>query len=275
MEIDFKHLKKEIFDPYIKIWSALGIILLYLIIHYSFADKTQTNNITKEFENSMYIGNGVVINKHQMLANKSLMEDSCWDRNHFQQGNFYAIDDVNIYQLGVQQRDSNSDLVLLKIKNGETRFRNFAILDNDRNVSFNTNKRLIIPQQINEISTFKFKNTKIVENNINSFTIVFNGITRENFAIGLPIFNENYVLQGIVKEINNGDNIKIKDKIAGKIGIKTLLTVNKISVVRNFLDKNRAEYFTLNGEVNVANDERYDVKKSILNIFCILEKKYR
>ncbi|GMO63186.1 MAG: hypothetical protein Ta2D_09960 [Rickettsiales bacterium] len=275
MKMDFKHIKKEVITPYKKEWYfAIFLLLLYIVI-LLVRGARNTSNITKGIDNAMYIGNGVAINPNQLLASKTLLEEACWTRTHFQQGNFYAIDEINIYPLQLDQRDVNSDLIILSTKDGSS-FFNYAILNDELNPKYKKNQKMLLPQQVNKVNTFEFKKTRIVDVNVNNYTIILKSLVPSDYFIGVPVFNENYILDGIVKQSSKGTNIKnATDRITGQIGMKKIFTINRTATVRSFLDKYKIKYFTVTPETQIDNDGDYDVRKSILNIFCILDKRIR
>jgi hypothetical protein len=275
MAFDFELIKKNLILPYVKYWIIFVIFILLFLYKIYFSIYMSVDKITLGIQNSKYIGNGIVINNYQLITSHSMTDDSCWSKNHFYRGNLYAIDENFIYPLTRDYYDDSLDLSVLRIKTTDLSFQDYAVFDMDK-PDHKINKRVILPKQKNRVSTYLFKTSRITDIENMRFLVATRNITRDAFAISMPILNSNYILQGIVKERNKTMKPqKMKDKILDFLGTQKLFEVINIENIKNFLDTYKVEYYVSDANSNMLDDERYDIKKSIVSIICIVNKEKR
>lgn len=268
MAVNFKDIRQHFFLDYLKYWIAFFIVLLLYCLNIARRHLYSTSNITLNIENAIYAANGVAINRKYVLTSKSLIDKYCVGSLSGLRSNIYVIDSSNLYRAFVVKSDSISNLMLLELKNFEDNLMNYAIIQIDQPV-YKKDSKLIMPKVINSPASFSFQDARVVESRASDFFIISkNVINREN-ALGMPIFNKNYVLQGVVKEMNsNYEGRTSSDRILENANIQTTYSVNNTTTLKRFLDSQNIEYSVINGNINL-NNERYNPKKSVVNIICI------
>jgi hypothetical protein len=275
MHLDYKHIKKNLIIPYSKYWIALLLLIFFTLGNKFFNNKIRNKDITLNLPNAIYVGNGIAINSRHLLVNKDLINNSCWTRNHFVQGKFYAIDKINIYPLELDYIDERTNMAAMVLNGNSIAFHNYVIFDMER-VDYKINGRFILPKPKNKPHSFAFKNVRAVVNEERTFSIISYKPQKIDYVVGMPVFNKNYVLQGIVREKNNDlYGVGAKDKLSNKIKLKEILVVNKLETIKQFLDAKEIEYYVGDSKFNLLNDESHDVRSAVLNIICILDVRYR
>ncbi|MDR2526432.1 MAG: hypothetical protein LBC92_00975, partial [Rickettsiales bacterium] len=243
MNIYYRHLKKEFFDKYKKYWYSFAGVVIFYIIYSLFSYSLNVDNITLNIKDAIYVGNAVAINPKQLIINKSLADESCWDRNHFAQGNFYAINEYNIFQLTLEERDEMTNMLLLRVKGSENHLKDFAILDMEE-PNYKINDKLFAPIQKNKVSVFNYKSAKIVGVDKLEFYVVIRNVLNSDYIVGTPLFNKNFLLQGVVKNKEDPQKIENRmDRMIAKANAQKYFSVNRISSIRRFLDKRNVEYY--------------------------------
>ncbi len=268
MAINFEDIKQNFFINYLRYWIIfLLCVLIYLlssIQRYYFS----TSNITDNIDNSIYITSGVAINNKYVITNKKAIEDSCFGRLTGAKGDFYIVDSRSIYGATIVKGDSISNMILLRLTNNQDSLDSYAIFDISQ-PRYSINRRLIVPVVFNKPGRFHFNSTRIVANSDNNFFIVAKDAFKKKDLSGMPVFNKNYVVLGIVREENNNySGIISRDKILDKINMQKTYLVNGINTIKNFLNTYNVEYSVINGNTNLDNST-YNPRASVVNIICV------
>ncbi|MDR0423311.1 MAG: hypothetical protein LBH46_01840 [Rickettsiales bacterium] len=269
MAVTYQRLKDELVVPYIKYWIVFIVLILALIIRIYRVENINVNNITLDIPNAEYVGNGVVINNFYLLTSKSLIENSCWGRSHFKQGSFYAIDSKFMYPIVPAYSNDNMDIIAMRIKTIGSMFDNYAVFDME-DVKYNMNRRVVLPKQRNRVSSFDFRQARIVADIEREFLVASRSVLNEQFAVGMPVFHRNYVLQGIIKErVNTFKELSMRDKMLNFLGNQKIFYASKSRDIKNFLMLNDIEFFETDTSASVLDNITTDVTKSVLNIICV------
>lgn len=269
MAINFKDIKQNFFINYYKYWIAFFVILLVYIINNNIKYNSSVSEITMSIDKAVYVTNAVAINKKCAIANKSIIDEACVGKYSGYKGKFYFVTKESIYPASIENGDTISNMVILKMSKVYDNFSSYAILQKDR-TEYANNKRLIIPKTTNKAGTFNFKKTRVVSNNNNVNFFTSNKIIdKKNKILGMPIFNKNFVLQGVVKEQNsNYENKTYKDKILNDSNIQKTYFVNDVNTIKKFLNRYNIEYSIVDSTFNLDNTT-YNAKDSIVNVICI------
>ncbi len=268
MAINFKDIKQNFFIDYLKYWIIffllLSIYLLNGIRKYYFS----TSNIIANVDDAMYITSGVAINDKYVIADKKTIEESCFGRLTETRGDFYIVDSRSIYGAAIDKGDAINNMVLLRLKNNQDSLDNYAILDLGQ-PKYSVNKRFIVPIVLNRPGKFNFKLVRAVASKDSNFFIAIKNSLKRSGLSGMPVFNRNYVLQGIIREENDKySEMTNRDRILNKANIQETYLVNGIDTVKNFLNRYNIEYSVIDGNVNL-NNEKYNPKASVVNIICV------
>lgn len=266
--LDFKYIKQNFFINYSKYW----IIFFTLIVAYSFYNYRsyhfKTDRIPGNIENAVYVGNGIVINKHNILINKELMENSCIGKYSGLRGKMFAIDKKDIIQVVPVKNNSILNITVLGTKRNENTFKSYVLFDMN-NYDYDSGEKIIVPKTLNRGGYFEFKTGKISQiDNFNFFISIKNTFKKEAL-LGMPIFNKNYILLGIIKDIDkNVLNETKRDRILNKSSVQKTYFVNGIKPIKDFLDNVSIPYSVISGDFNFG-EEKYNIKDSIVDIICI------
>lgn len=272
MIINIKDTIKGFFFAYLKYWILLFIIILFFIFTGIKRYYTGTDSITLNEKNVVFVGTGIAINKKYIVTNYNIVDQAC-DFPYRGTRKFFALDKNRIYALTLDRADPINDLALMRLDKYGENFAAYSILQIESE-NYNKNKKLLIPRTINVIGNFIFRNARVLENGQKGFFVASkNRLTREN-ASGSPVFNQNLILQGIVKEKNPSYYNKMdrRDEILNKANIQSIYFVNNIEIIRDFLNKYVIEYYVAPGDLNLRNKE-YNIENSIVNIICIKDRK--
>jgi hypothetical protein len=260
MTDNFKTIKKNFFDQYLKYWILLFLLIIIFVVLNKMAYFTKNYNISNLADDMVYVTSGVAINKRFIITNKILIENACWSINGSKQGKFFVVTDRFIYPLVLSKKNNISNLILLKLQNKNDTLKYYSILQYGENKI----NKIIFPKPVNDGGVFIFQNAKVLdEKQNNNFFINVTGVSRNNNILGMPIFNDKYVLQGIVKMEDLNDEKNIINNLTGKRNY----SVNDVESVRNFLKSNKI-YFEEVDAINSLDNKKYNVKKSVVNIIC-------
>ncbi len=266
MAINFKDIKKNFFIDYLKYWIIFFIVIIIYFLNNGRKYLLDTDNITLNIDRAIYVANGLAINDYYILTNKQAIDNACVGLITGKKGKFFAVTNERLLPVTISYSDAISNLILLRVS--VSSLRHYAILQIDQPI-YNVNRRVILPTTVNVPATFDFKESRIVGKKGDDFFVAFKGIVNEDELPGSPIFNRNYVLQGIIKEKNDSyENKTVRDDILNKSGIQKTYLVNSVNTVRKFLDYFNIEYSVISGNVNI-NNEIYEPKSSVVNIICV------
>lgn len=269
MAFNLKYIINNILIKYLKIWIFLSIILFFYIIFTYFNYNIKTNKITSNiFNGGIYVTSGVAINNKDILVNKKLIDENCFGIASGKVGKIYAFADNMAYDVYIYATDKINDMAILRIIGYKNNIKNYSLLQADE-PSYNINKRLIVPFTINKHSNFNFKEIRIVGTKNNTFFLAIKNIFKKKDLIGAPLFSKNYLLQGIIKEINSEYSSKIfRDVLLDRIGIQEIYLANNLYIIKKFLNNYDIKYSMANG--NIKTDNNIDnMEKSVINIICI------
>lgn len=268
MAINFRDIKQNFFIDYLKYWIIFFLLLSIYFLNGVRKYYFSTSNITLNIDGAMYIASGVAINDKYVIANKKIVEDLCFGSLTDTRGDFYIVDSKSIYGATIDRSDTINNMVLLRLKNNQDSLNSYAVLELGQ-PKYSINKRLLIPVVLNKPGKFNFKLVRVVANTDNNFFIAIKNSLKRNGLFGMPVFNRNYVMQGIIKEENdNYGAIKNRDIILNKANIQETYLVNGIDTVKKFLNRYNIEYSVIDGNINL-NNEKYNPKASIVNIICV------
>jgi len=270
MAINFEDIKQNFFINYLKYWIIFLLILLIYFFNSIRGHYFGTNNITANVNGAIYITSGVAINNRYVIASRSIVETACFNELTKLRGNFYVVDNRSIYRAVVDQSDPLNDMILLRLKNNQDALVSYAILENSK-PKYSLNRRFIVPVVLNKPGTFDFKLARMVSDSDNVFFVAVRNILNRQRLSGMPIFNRNYVMQGVIREEDNEYNGMTKrDKILNAANIQTTYLVNDINIVKSFLNRYGIEYYVIDGNTDLDN-EKYNPKNSVVNIICVQE----
>jgi len=269
--LNFRDIKQNIFINYYKYW----IILIFILIIYFFYNYRvyhfHTNKIPKNIENAIYVGSGIVINKHNILVNKDLIENSCVGKYSGLGGKIFAIDKKNIFRVVSIKSNSILNISVLGTKRNEDTFSSYALF-NLNNYDYKDNETIIVPKTLNKGGYFEFKEGKVSQiddNDQSNFFVSVKNTSKKEALYGMPIFNENYILLGVIKDINkNINNETKKEKILNESSVQKTYSVNGIEIIKNFLNEINIPYFMVSGSFS-SGKEKYDIENSLVDIICI------
>jgi hypothetical protein len=154
----------------------------------------------------------------------------------------------------------------MRIKTAGYLFKDYALFDME-DVEYGKNRNVILPKQKNNVSSFLFKNARIVGEDDREFFISTRNVLKDEFAISMPVFHKNYVVQGVVNKRNN-KTTNLLDYFLGKKNFNVV----KNKQVKDFLMANRIEFFETDTSINTIGNITTDVRKSIINIICVNNK---
>lgn len=268
MAINFKDIKKNFILEYIQYWIIFAVFLLLIIIKSIYNYLYSTDNLTVNVVDAMYVSSGVAINEYFVIANKEIITNACIGGLSGLQGQLFIVDYYTIYPAVVYMSDSVSNMVLLKLKHPSEFLTRYAYLQID-SPEYKVGRRLLMPITTNKPGIFKYQQVKIVADYGNDFFVSTKKITSRDSMTGIPIFNKNFVLQGIVRSKKmDYKNISAKDITLNKMRLQKTFMVNGITTIKAFLERFRIKYYEVSGNTNL-NNINYEPKKSIVNIICI------
>lgn len=263
-----KYIYNNIFIKFFKYWLIVfAFCVLYLIISY-FNSNVRINKIEQVFLKSNYAGNGVAISNKYILANKKIIDDNCFGIITKHPTHMYVIDNKFSHEVVVWAKDNINDIYLLKLAKYNDNLESYALLQIDE-PAYTINKRLLAPFTINRAGSFDFKKVRVVGIKNNNFFITNRNILREKKFYGTPIFNNNYVLQGIIKNESAVYPQKTsRDDILNLIGLQTIYSVNNLQTIKKFLDNNNIKYSMGSENISIENQPNNPMN-SVVNIICI------
>lgn len=263
-----KYIYNNIFIKFFKYWLIVfAFCVLYLIISY-FNSNVRINKIEQVFLKSKYAGNGVAISNKYILANKKIIDDNCFGTVTNKPANMYILADNTFYEVIIWAKDNINDIYLLKLAKYNDNLESYALLQIDE-PAYTINKRLLAPFAINKAGSFDFKKVRVVGTKNNNFFITNRNILRDKKFYGAPIFNNNYVLQGIIKNESAVYPQKTsRDDILNLIGLQTIYSVNNLQTIKGFLDSNNIKY-SMGGENISIENQPNNPMNSVVNIICI------
>lgn len=263
-----KYIYNNIFIKFFKYWLIVfAFCVLYLIISY-FNSNVRINKIEQVFLKSNYAGNGVAISNKYILANKKIIDDNCFGTVTNKPTNMYILTDNTFYEVIIWAKDNINDIYLLKLAKYNDNLESYALLQIDE-PAYTINKRLLAPFAINKAGSFDFKKVRVVGTKNNNFFITNRNILRDKKFYGAPIFNNNYVLQGIIKNESAIYPQKTsRDDILHLIGLQTIYSVNNLQTIKKFLDSNNIKYSMGSENISIENQPNNPMN-SVVNIICI------
>ena len=270
MAINFKDIRNNFFTPYKKYWIIFFVLIVLYFLNSTVRYFYYRNKITLGIDRAVYVSNGVAINRYYVLANKKLIDDACVGLITGKKGDFFVITKERIYPAFITNyNDARSNMVLLRIT--DSALKHYAIIQIDQPV-YNRNRRIFFPMSVNLPGRFNFMSARITDTISDNFFIALKSFSDDDKLAGTPIFNRNYVLQGLIKEKNNSYATKtFRDLILTKIGFQNGYVVNSVKTIRRFLDSFNVEYSVISGNANIANS-KYAPKDSVVNIICVKPK---
>lgn len=263
-----KYIYSDIFIKFAKYWLVIiAFYILYLIISYS-NHNVSVSNIEDVFLKSNYAGNGVAISNKYILANKKIIDKNCFGTITKKPTSMYVVNNHMSYEVIIWAKDNINELYLLKLAKYNDNLESYALLQIDE-PTYTINKRLLAPFTINKAGNFDFKKVRIVGVKNNNFFITNRNILRDKKFYGAPIFNNNYVLQGIIKNESAIYPQKTsRDDILNLIGLQTIYSVNNLQTIKGFLDSNNIKY-SMGGENISIENQPNNPMNSVVNIICI------
>ena len=265
---------KGFFFAYLKYWILLLILILFCLFRNVKRYYTGTDSITLNEKDIIYVGSGIAINQKYVITSLSSIEKGC-DFPYRGTVKYFALDKKRIYALVKDRSDVFNDMILMRLDRYGESFSSYSILQ-DENEVFNKNKKLLVPKTLNAIGNFVLKNARVIDNDNKGFFVTSkNRMSREDVS-GSPIFNNNLVLQGVVKEKNPSYHKKLtrRDEILNKSNIESLYFVNGIDTLRDFLNRYMIEYYIISGDSDLRKKE-FNIENSIVNIICIKEREFK
>ncbi len=250
--------------------TILCIYLLYLVLSYRSA-YTNTDNILLNLDDAVYATKGVAINNKDILVSKQLIDDNCFGVVTGDVSRIYVVIGQGVYPVIIYASDNISGLYVLRLAKYEDKLSNYALLQINQ-PNYTVNRRLITPFNINSPNTFDFQEVRISATKNNNFFVTTRSLFGRKHLIGSPLFNKNYLLQGIIREENsNYEQKNSRENILENIGLqKTYLATNLITI-RRFLNRYNIRY-SLAGENIAISSQPTDPTRSVFNIICM--KKY-
>lgn len=267
--LNFKDIKENFFINYSKYWIGFFILLIIYFLNSYRSYHFQTNKIPRNIENSVYIGSGIVINKNNVIVNKELLDQACIGQYSGLKGNIFAIDKKHTIQVVPLESNSILNITVLGTKRNEDTFDAYALFDiNDSND--NINGKIIVPKTLNRGGYFDFNNGRFfkADNSPNFFVSVKN-TSAKDALLGMPVFNKNYILLGIIKSISeNILNESKRDKLLNNSSVQKTYFVNGVENIKKFLDSKNISYFMASRDFYFGR-EKYNIENSLVNIICI------
>ena len=269
MSINLKDIKENFILNYVKYW-----IFLFIVV-FIFLTKKVYNHffVVQEFDlgikNAKYVAVGVAINNKFVITNKQLIESQCIGKHSNVIGDFYFIQNYQIIPASIYMSDPINNLILMRVKKYDYNLKYFSYLQEDK-TNYKKNTNYYIPIITKKINVFDFKKGQFVSAiGYNLYFYIHNFFFKDKFIIGDPIFDKNFLLQGILKERNENYYYKNNiDKFLKFIGYKKTYLVNDSNIIKNMLNKYNINYNTSTLYLNL-NDNFYNVKKSVVQIICI------
>lgn len=266
--LDFKYIKQNFFIDYSKYWTIFFILIITYFFYNYRTYHFNTNKIPGNIENATYVGSGIIINKHNILINKELVENACIGKYSGLRGKMFAIDKNNIIPVVPIKNNSILNITILGTKRNEDTFKSYALFDMN-NYDYNNGEKIIVPKTLNKGGYFEFKTGKISQISNLSFFISIKNTFKKEALLGMPIFNKNYILLGIIKNIeNNIPNGTKRDQILNKSSVQKTYFVNGIGLIKKFLDNTNIPYSMISGDFNFG-EKKYNIKDSVVDIICI------
>ena len=265
---------KYVFKFIVKFYKIFTIILciylLYLITSYR-SVYTNTNNILLGLNNAVYATKGVAINNKDILVDKKLIDDNCFGVVTGDISKIYVVIGQGVYPLIIYAGDNISGLYVLRLAKYEDKLSNYALLQINQ-PNYAINRRLLTPFNINSPNTFDFQEVRISATKNNNFFVTTRSLFGRQHLIGSPLFNKNYLLQGIIREENsNYEQKSSRENILEILGLqKTYLATNLITI-RRFLNRSNVNYSLAGENISISNQPS-DPTRSVFNIICM--KKY-
>lgn len=230
----------------------------------------KTNNLTANIKDAIYIGNGVAINKYNVLANKELIDNNCIGKYSGIMGKIFAIDKTRTIPMQIIAKNEILNTYVLSTKTYRDTFKSYSYFKHDdSNKTYKVGNSVIVPSNLNKSGYFNFNKAKIINEYGSNFTIALKNKLNKNRPLGSPVFNEKFLLIGNVKNINN-DSYKInkKDMLFAKSNIRKNYYVNKDKGLKLFLENNKIPYFMVANNFNLKKS-KYKVEDSVVDIICI------
>ncbi len=238
----------------LKYWLGIIIfsIVCFLIGYYNY--NLRTDNLLLNFDNTIYVGNGVAINDRTIITSKNIIDENCYGRATGKLGEIYVIDNKIPYKMIIEGSDNINNLIALKTSRFHEKVSNYITLP-PKQIIHKKDSILYTPISVNRVGKFNLKDVVVLENNTNSFEVSIKSSLNKRKIIGYPIFDNKYSLQGIIKEENSNGS--------GLFGEKKY-SINDTKKIKIFLRRNKINYH-LTGRNQPTNNP----KKSIVNILCI------
>lgn len=266
--INLKDIKKNFLINYYKYWIVFIIILIIFLVnvyrHYHF----KTDQITGGIENAVYVGSGVAINKNNIIINKSLLENTCFGKRSKTMGKIFLIDKKNTFQAILVQSSSILNIAVLSTKKNEDKLNSYALFDIN-NQDYVVDDEIIVPRSLNKGGYFNFEKGTVVDIINSNFLISVNNTANKNALFGMPIFNNNYILLGVVKTLD--DNFLNKNNtniLFRKSNVQKIYVVNGVETIKNFLDSINVSYSMISGNFDFGN-KKYNTEDSMVDVVCI------
>ncbi|MDD2840162.1 MAG: hypothetical protein PHY80_03475 [Rickettsiales bacterium] len=268
--LNFKDIKQNFFVNYSRYWIVFFTILIIFLFYNYRIYHFQTDNISKNIKNAVYIGSGVVINKHNIIVNKELMDHFCIGKYSGLRGKMFAMDKKHTIEVVPIVSNSILNITVLGTKRNEDTFNSYALFDMN-NFDYNSNNEVIVPKTLNRSGYFDFKKGKIsqINNNTSNFFVSVKNTSKKDALLGMPVFNKNYILLGIIRSINENITSETKrDRILNKSSVQKTYLTNGIESIKKFLDSKYILYFMISGDFNFGK-EKYNIDDSLVDIICI------
>lgn len=266
--LDFNYIKQNFVIKYSKYWIILFVLVIVYFIYDYRAYHFKTNKILRNIENAVYVGSGVVINKHNILINKEIAENACIGKYSGLKGKMFAMDKKNTIRVVPLDSSSVLNITVLGTKRNEDTFESYSLL-NINNYDNYTGEKVIIPKTVNRSGYFEFKNGKISQNNNSNFFVSIKNTSKKEALLGMPVFNKNYILLGVIKDISkNILNETKRNKILNKSSVQKTYFVNGMEPIKRFLNNKNIPYSMISGDFNFG-QEKYNIKDSVVDIICI------
>lgn len=268
MAVNFKDAWRSYFLNYYKFWTmALLVIVVYFTISLR-NDYFKTNRITMGIDDAVYVSSGVAINEKHVLTNKEAIEKKCVGIYSGLKGDIYIVDKNNLYRAVIDAVDPINNILLLRLSKNEAHLRSYAILQISQ-PEYSVGTRMIVPVMINKPGSFIFKKARVVDDSVGNFFILIKSIFRKDDLSGMPVFNTNFLLHGIIKENNNKYLGKAwRDEFLESIGFRKSYLVDDLDIIKKFLDSHDVEYSVIDYGNNMDNST-YRARDSVVNIICV------
>ena len=263
-----KYIINNIFIKYLKFWIFFFMLFIFYIFLSYFNKNIKTNKIATNILNGVFVGNGIVINDKDILVNKTLIDNNCSGIVTGKIGNIYVMAENIAHGVFIYATDKINNMTILRLKKYNDSIKNHAIFQID-SPSYSINRRLLVPFTKNHASQFVFKEIRITNVNNNHFFLATKNIFRKKEIIGSPLFSKNFLLQGIIKEINDNYTSKtFRDNLLNKLNIQEVYLANNLEIIKNFLNNHNIKY-SMAGKNFQLNNSIYSPQKSVVNVICV------